>query len=252
MIDIHTHILPNLDDGAENVAVSLEMIEKEVEQGVRVIVATPHYYGKKHSPERFLERREDAFSNLKNALGERSIELRLGAEIYFTEDSVASNRSLAKLKIEGTKYVLLELPWSERWTDRLWVKLSAFIEETGLTPIIAHVERYAEIRKNPRWLALLADMGCVIQVNTGAFLEKETSSLAWAMLDKGLVHCLGTDTHNLGQRAPNYEKAKSAFLEKGKEKDFLRIQKNMETALNGGNFSVKPYESLKRFFKKYY
>jgi protein-tyrosine phosphatase len=252
LIDVHTHILPRIDDGAKTKEVSFGMLQREKEQGVRTVVATPHYYGRRHSPESFLEKRQNSFNLIKEKAEELGIELRLGTEVYFTEDGVVSNRALAKLAIEGTKYILIELPWNEKWTDGLWRKLDSFMAETGITPIIAHVERYAEIRKTPVYLSLLADIGCLIQVNTGAFLEENVAGMTKMMLKKGLVHCLGTDAHNLEDREPNYKETEALFEKLGEMESFRAIQKNMQTILNGERVKVPPYQGLKRFLKKYY
>jgi len=252
LIDVHTHILPGIDDGAKTKEVSFEMLQREKEQGVRTVVATPHYYGRRHSPEAFLEKRQKAFDLIKEKAEELGIEIRLGAEVYFTEDGVVSNRALEKLSIEGTKYILIELPWNEKWTDKLWRRLDTFMAQTEKTPIIAHVERYAEIRKNPVYLSLLADMGCLIQVNTGAFLEENVANMTKMMLKKGLVHCLGTDAHNLEDRAPNYKEAEAFFKELSELENFQKIQKNMQAILDGERVKVPPYQELKRFLKKYY
>lgn len=252
MVDIHTHILPCIDDGAENAEVSLEMLKKQAEQGVKTVVFTPHYYGKKYSPERFLEHRKSAFEKIKTEAEGLGLEFRMGAEIYFNEEKIASDRALCSLAIEGTKYVLIEFPLRNVWTNGLWVRLSNFICESGYTPIIAHVERYAEIHKNPRYLGMLADMGCLLQVNTASFMQPKTQKFALLLLRKGLAHCLGTDSHNLTDRAPDYATAKAYFDEIGETASFARLQKNMSRILNGEKVEVGTYSPVKKFLKKYY
>ncbi len=250
MIDMHAHILPCIDDGAENEEVSLELIKREVAQGVDTIVFTPHYYGQKFSPERFLENRQKAFEKIQGKFD--GVNVKLGAEVYFSEEKIASTRSLCKLAIEGTKYILLELPLNTVWSEALWFRLQDFVYDTEYTPIIAHVERYAEINKNPKYLSVLADMGCLLQVNTHSFLDERSSQMAFTMLKKGLAHCLGTDTHNLEERAPDYAAAKSALLVAGEGARFEKIQENMRNILTGKTVEVGAYEPMKRFFKKFY
>jgi protein-tyrosine phosphatase len=250
MVDIHTHVLPGVDDGANDVETALEMIRLEVAQGVKQIVFTPHYYGQKFSPERFLENRQKAFERISEKI--EGVNVKLAAEVHFDEEKLVSNSALCRLAIEDTKYILLELPFTAAWTENLWFRLRDFISDTGYTPIIAHVERYAEIRKNPAYLSVLVDMGCLIQVNTRAFISKKTANMAFTMLKKGLVHCLGTDAHNLEDREPNYKETEALFEKLGEMESFRAIQKNMQTILNGERVKVPPYQGLKRFLKKYY
>ncbi|MBQ7369953.1 MAG: hypothetical protein IJW58_03160 [Clostridia bacterium] len=252
MIDIHTHILPCIDDGAGSADVSLKMLKIQAEQGVKTVVFTPHYYGKKYSPERFLEVRKTAFEKIQKDAERLGLEFRMGAEIYFSAEKIASNRALCSLAIEGTKYVLIELPLQSVWSNALWNRLSDFICESGYTPIIAHVDRYAEIHKNPRYLSMLADMGCLLQVNTASFLQQKERKLVLRMLKKGLVHCLGTDSHNLSNRAPDYATAKAFFGEIGETARFEKIQENMQWILNGQIVTVGEYSPIKKFMGMYY
>ena len=250
MIDFHTHVLPGIDDGAESVEISLGLIQLELEQGVKQILFTPHYYGQKFSPERFLENRKKAFEKISERI--EGVKVKLAAEVHFSEEKIVSNSSLCRLAIENTKYILLELPFTASWTEKLWFRLRDFISDTGYTPIIAHVERYAEIRKNPAYLSVLADMGCLIQVNTRAFISEKTSNMALTMLKKGLVHCLGTDAHNLTDRAPDYAQAKSVIEQAGETGRFEKIQEIMQKILNGERVEIEPYQPMKRFLNRYY
>ncbi len=250
MIDIHTHVLPGVDDGADSVETALEMIRSEVEQGVDQIVFTPHYYDRKFSPERFLENRQKVFEKISEKI--EGVTVKLAAEVHFEEEKVAANSALCQLSIENTKYILLELPFTTAWTEKLWFRLRDFISDTGYTPIIAHVERYAEVRKNPAYLSVLADMGCLIQVNTRAFLSEKTENMAFTMLKKGLIHCLGTDTHNLTDRAPDYAQARAVIEQAGEVKRFEKLQQNMQRILKGEAIEQNLYQPMKRFFNKYY
>lgn len=250
MIDMHTHILPHIDDGAKDSTMSAFMLKKEAEQGVKTVVLTSHYYGRKHSPARFLERRASAFERIKGKIPE-GLEVRLGAEVHFTGVNVAEHEELCKLAIEGTKYILIEFPFTEKWTYELLDKLADFIGETGYTPIIAHAERYREIQKRPAYITELIDMGCLIQINTQAFLNKKDKKLAYALLKKGMVHCLGTDTHDLDSRAPIYTEAKNAVEKAGFEAEWSMIQENMQKILANEETIVSPPKPLKKFFGKY-
>lgn len=250
MIDFHTHILPGIDDGAKEREASMQMLQKEIEQGVQTVVFTPHYYGKRRSPQQFLKRRADAFEKIKAELPS-NLDVRLGAEILFTGLNMASNEDLCELAIEGTKYVLFELPMTDKWQENFWDGLYDFIHETDYVPIIAHVERYLETQKNPALFSRLVEMGCLLQVNTTSFLEKGSRSLAFALLKHGLVHCLGTDTHDTQTRVCDYAQAKAAIYEKGYGKEFENIQNNMCQILSGEYVIPKACTRLKKIFGIY-
>lgn len=249
MIDMHTHILPHIDDGAKDSTMSAFMLKKEVKEGVKTVVLTSHYYGRKHGPARFLERRASAFERIKDKIPE-GLEVRLGAEVHFTGVNVAEHDELCKLAIDGTKYILIEFPFTEKWTYELLDRLAEFIGETGYTPIIAHVERYREVQKRLAYITELIEMGCLIQVNTSAFLDKKDKKLAYALLKNGMVHCIGTDTHDLESRAPNYAEAYEAVKKAGFEGEWSTIQENMQKILADEEVQVTPPKLLKKFFGK--
>ena len=186
MIDLHTHILPGIDDGAEDEEVSAKLLDALVSQGVSKIVFTSHYYGRKRSPRQYLEARAAAFAQIKNLIP-ADVEIFLGAEVHFTKQMAAANDSLCSLAIGDTRYILLELPFNAPWDRGLWNRLGDFISDTDYIPVIAHVERYKEVWKKPVLLSVLKDMGCLLQVNTGAFLDGDSKKLALALLGHHLV-----------------------------------------------------------------
>lgn len=234
MIDMHTHVLPNLDDGAKTEQEAAKLLRLDYAQGVHELVFTPHYYGKKRSVESFLKDRNEAAEKILGQVP-AGMKTRLGAEVYLTGINDPDNETLCKLAIEDTKCVLVELPFSERWRKSLLVKLYGFMAATGYRPIVAHIERYLEIAKNPTLVNFLVKMGCYIQLNTRAFLDKRTQKLAFLLLKHGLVHCLGTDTHNETDRAPDYEQAKALVKEKGYSKEWTRVQTRMRQILKNQN-----------------
>ena len=252
MTDLHTHILPCIDDGARSEEISVEMLKKEIEQGVKTVVFTPHYYGDKFSPKQFLERREKSYEKIKNAVEDMDISVRMGAEVYIGAQKIASNHALSSLAIEGTKYILIELPLNAVWDAPLFERLRDFIEKIEEIPIVAHVERYAAVKKHPEYLNMLANMGCLLQANTSSFLNEKTRKFAFLLLDKGLVHCLATDCHDLTNRVCDYAMAKNLFKELGKSAEFERLQQNMQVVLNGGIVKTPIPAPIKRFFGKYF
>lgn len=250
MIDIHTHILPHLDDGAKDTATAAALLQTQMQQGVRSVVFTPHFYGKKNSPQRFLEKRDHAFANIEQIIPE-GLEVRLGAEVHFTGVNVPEYDALCSLAIEGTKYILLELPFTTKWTKGVMQKIADFVYETGYTPIIAHVERYREVLKNPVLVNEFVNMGCLIQVNARSFLEKREKSFVFALLKHGLVHCVGSDTHDLDERKPCLAEAKRAIENAGYGEEWAKIQCIMQDILADNKVETQYASPVKKFFGKY-
>ncbi len=236
MIDFHTHILPHLDDGAKNTEMAVEMLRAERAQGVTTVLCTPHYYGKRY-PDKFLSQRGGAYAHLKEHIPD-GITVRLGTEVHFTGINVPDYEQLCKLAIEDTKYILLELPFVEKWTDRLLPALADFVYDTGYTPIIAHVERYREVLKKPSIVSQLMDMGCLIQVNARAFIEKREKKFAFALLKHGFVHCIGSDGHDVDRRSVDMITAKNAVETAGYAKAWEDAQSIMQRVLDGEDVRV--------------
>ncbi len=249
MIDFHTHILPGIDDGAKDVSVSAAMLEMEKEQGVNEIVLTPHYYGKFYSPTDFVRRRAAAYEKLL-AVAAGEFFFTLGAEIHFS-DTLSVNAECRKLAIGDTRYALVELPFGEKWSGSLLTRLRYFMDETELTPVIAHICRYPQLRKNPEALLRLAEMGCLLQVNASAFCDKDSSGFAFAALKHNLVHCLGSDCHNVTDRAPDLKRAEEAIAQAGYADRLEEIGRIMKCVTEDRLVKCAAATPVKKFFNRY-
>ena len=247
MIDIHTHILPHLDDGAKNTRMSVAMIESLQQQGATTVVFTPHFYGRRTSPDEFITRRNKMFEYIRDQIP-AGIETRLGAELHFTGINMPENDVLCRFAIEGTKYILVEFPFTTGWTGELMKRLENFIQETGHTPIIAHAERYPQLRKKPSLATTFMEMGCLIQVNAPSFLNRREKKFAFALLKNGFVHCIGTDAHNMEDRAPDFNAGKEVVKKAGLEAMWQRAENIMEDVLANRQVSVEPGKPIKKCF----
>ena len=211
--DLHSHILPEMDDGARDVAESLSMLSAAYAQGVRTIVASSHFYADRESPEEFLSRREKAVDRLIR--GGYSPEkgypvIYLGAEVaVFT--GMSRSAQLSSLAIGGGRGILIEMPF-ERWTEGVISEVLALREALGLRPIIAHIERYINYQKRST-LCSLIEGGVLIQSNAEYFLEKKTAKKAMKLLLQGGIHLLGSDAHGLTERVPNLGEGIGRILE---------------------------------------
>ena len=202
MLDLHTHILPGMDDGSKSPKQSMTMLKTEKLQGVGTVVLTPHFYADRESPERFLERRNKSAKQLKTAAsGTKGLpRMFLGAEAAFF-NGMSRAEGIEKLCISGTNVLLVEMPF-DRWSQGVLEELKFMVGYRGIRPIIAHIDRYMWYQ--PRGtVRRLVDMGVWIQTNTSFFTGWQTSLLAMHMLKRREIHFLGSDCHNMTTRPPD-------------------------------------------------
>ena len=221
MVDLHTHILPGMDDGAENVEMSLRMLREEYAQGVRVVALTPHFYCERESVERFLARREQAYRKLCDAIGaldeaqrEQLPRLILGAEVAWVP-GIGRMPELQKLCYEGTRCLLVEPPFVA-WDDEMFAQLYELMNGAAVVPVIAHIDRYWKGQKKERLEALYA-MGLPIQLSAEMLTHFTTRGAALRLLRAGCVRMIISDAHNMDGRKPNMAAAAEVLNKKGGE-----------------------------------
>lgn len=199
-VDFHSHILPRIDDGSRSVEESIAMLRMSAQQGVREVILTPHFYPQRSTPERFLDKRDHSMALLwEHMNGMAGLPaVRCGAEVYYYPQMSHSD-SLRELAIEGTEYILVEMPMGT-WTDSMYRELEAISYRQGLTPIIAHVDRYLGRFWDHGIPGRLTQLPVLVQANASFFLK---GTKGMAMLRKRQIHLLGSDCHNLTDRAPN-------------------------------------------------
>lgn len=205
MIDFHMHVLPRMDDGSRDVAMSVAMLERSAACGVDTVAATSHFYAEDNDIPRFLARRQSACNRLMEAVGGRDDlpQLLLGAEVlYFSGMSAVD--TLDALCLEGTDLLLLEMPFV-LWTDRVLREVDA-IQRSGLQVVAAHIERYMDIQPR-RTMEAFLDLGTFIQCNGSFFLNRRTIRQALRMFRQGQIQFLGSDAHNITARPPNLGEA---------------------------------------------
>lgn len=198
--DFHTHILPGVDDGSANVEMSVQMLQKEAEQGIESVVLTPHFYPTRHQPESFLARRAEAFAALQEALPAGMPQLHLGAEVYYYR-GMSHTEQMRDLAIDGGKYLLVEMPW-QGWSEKEFLELAQIKENLELTPIIAHIDRYVRWTNVKKTMERLLELPVLIQANASFFTRFTTRNMALRMLQEGQIHLLGSDCHDLDKRPP--------------------------------------------------
>ena len=204
MVDFHTHILPRMDDGSRSSADSIRMLTALKKQGMNTVCLTPHYYGTEESPEQFLQRRQESYAHLKEKLPADMPQLRLGAEVKYYH-GVSRMEQLPQLRLEGTRLLLLEMPFS-RWNDYAVSEVLELQTAGMATVMLAHIERYLPWQSRKTWDRLL-EGGVLMQSNAEFFFTPVVRAQAVKMCRQGRIHFLGTDTHNLTTRGPHMDLA---------------------------------------------
>lgn len=230
IIDFHSHILPGIDDGSADVEESLALLSLEAEQGIAHVVATPHFYPRHDNPERFLQRRERAEKNLLESMENAGVypRLSLGAEVYYFS-GISDSEVLSRLTIDKKRFILLEMPQSP-WTDSMYREIEQIWVKQGITPVIAHVDRYISPFRTHRIPERLQDLPVLVQANASFFLKASTRKMAMRMLKNDQIHLLGSDCHNLTDRRPNLGEAIAA-IEKYAGQEALQQIRNYQTSI---------------------
>ena len=208
MIDIHSHILPNIDDGAKNTEMSLEMAQSYIENGYTEVIATPHWIEYGGTPKR--ERVIEVLSSFKKRLEVEGIDLKihLGNEFFITPNLLQYIEEKEGATLNNSDYVLVELPMREypQYVESVLFDLQL----KGYRPIIAHPERYSFYREDPNRLGKLISKGIYAQMNFPSIAGqygKEVQKSAEIFLKHNLIHLAGTDSHSNRRRSPKVKEA---------------------------------------------
>lgn len=207
-IDIHSHILPGVDDGAKDMETAMEMVDMAYRHGVRTMIATPHYYPGhiRYPAEHLMEVYRTTAAVIQEKYSDFT--LLLGNEIYYRDEVVDKLKNRRIYTLADTHYILLEFSPSVEY-DYICKAVYKCLEN-GYYPILAHMERYEPLWKNEKRVRELIRMGVYMQINAenfqGGFFSAERR-YCLKLLQSGLVHFIGSDCHNTQSRSPNLRHA---------------------------------------------
>lgn len=217
IVDIHAHILPGVDDGAESWDESGKMLDIAISQGIRAVIATPHY-------SRHLQVRKvrDLVSRLSQDIQNRCPDFRIyaGQEILYFDSMVEVLNVGDALTLADSRYVLVEFMPDASY-KKMYQGLRKILQG-GYYPVIAHVERYEAMRTEEH-LNEVQMMGCLLQMNysslQGSIFDK---NVKWCrrQIQQERIHLLGTDMHHTGRRSPMIDRS-IAWLSRHVEPDYL-------------------------------
>lgn len=221
-MDIHSHLLPGIDDGARDFETSMEMFRIAGKNGIGAMILTPHYKPVHHNASPATIRR--LISEMEEKLAEEKIDIRLypGNEIYYHSEAVAQALEGGLCTLAGSSYVLVEFNPMDEF-EYIRNGLYQFLSE-GFRPVLAHVERYRCMTSKTDRTEELTGMGAYIQVNAGSIMGHyglQTKGFARGLLKKDLVHFVATDAHDAKNRAPELEEC-ARFLTKRFGEDYTR------------------------------
>ena len=192
MIDFHSHILPQIDDGSINIQETINMLEEAKQAGFTKIISTSHYIGN------YYESNESERKDLLEQIKKENIELELylGSEIYISENMINEIEEKKASTINNTKYVLFELPM--RNETILAKEMIYRLVEKNYVPIIAHPERYNYVQENIEYVKELSEMGALFQANYGSIIGlygSKAGKTLKKLLKENLISFFGSDSH---------------------------------------------------------
>lgn len=209
MIDLHTHFIPGVDDGADSIKEAVEMARLAVEEGVSHAVLTPHHnkYWVTNPKEKVLAR----IGEVEEAVTQAGIPLTFSAsqEIRLNEEFLEELFAGNYLSLDQTgKYYLVEFSWRDfpPFAKRYLQEMIA----ADMTPVIAHPERQRAFLDNPKLLPSLIEMGCLAQVTATSIIggyDEEIEKAAHEMIQAGMIHTIASDVHNTSIRPFNLQAA---------------------------------------------
>ncbi len=208
MVDIHSHILPEVDDGPKSWDVSVAMCRAAAADGITHMVATPHANDRYHYDREYLK---GLVAHLQELVGD-SIQIGLGCDFHLSYDNVQDAlANPARYVIEGTRYLLVE--FSNYGVPQQTTDTFQKLGDCGITAIITHPERNPILRESPQRVVEWAEQGCVVQMTgsalTGFWGDRTRRAALW-LLEHQAVHVLATDAHDLEKRVPVLSTARDA------------------------------------------
>lgn len=255
MIDIHCHILPNVDDGSESLEESIEMAKIAESEGITRIVNTSHcHFDFKYKKGNELKLELEKFNQ---ALKEENIniEVLLGNELYYTRDLIERFNELDFFSMNNSKYILMEfspINFPKNIEDVIYE-----IKIRGYIPIIAHAERYKQVQEDVNIVLDCIKEGALIQVNASSILGKngeKAEDTSKKLLDNNMVHFVATDAHSSNRRRPLIKDSYNYILKNyGKEVSEKLFIENPTAVIENRDISIlnpTKYEEKRSFLKR--
>ena len=202
LCDMHTHVLPGVDDGAPDMAYALQMLENAVASDVAWLAVTPHCNLPPMGGNYWDEDLQSRFAQLVQAAADIPIHLVLGAEVRVTEDLPALLAQGRIPTIGGSRYLLTE--FAVDTAEEAFIPMLEEMRRQGFIPLVAHPERYTAVCRNPYLVEEWLDCGCHLQLTGGSLMGsygKTVQRTATTLLRHDWVACVASDAHGIHQRS---------------------------------------------------
>ncbi len=230
MFDIHSHILPQIDDGAADMKEAVELLKIMKKSGITSVIATPHFYPDLISLEDFSEITGNAYRDLLAETANKKLpKVYLGCELLYYK-GVGNSDALPQMTLNGSKYLLLELAVGD--IDKDLFQDLLLLKEQGITPIIAHVERYFSDRSFKKLLTFLKENDIPVQLNAVSFLIRPLKRIIKMIFKSELFCVVGTDAHSICERPPFMKEAFEAIRDTYGKEMRHRLIKNANLLYN--------------------
>lgn len=229
MIDMHSHCLAGIDDGAKSLEESLKMLTEAKKNKTEFLVATPHIRPyEEEDIDKAIEKRDKAFSQVINAAKEETIPVLLKGFEVRLDVEITQIKNFKKMCIQNTDYMLVEMPF-KIWDDFAIERLE-LLAKSGVTPVMAHIERYLPFKGNIKKALALDNV--IYQVNADSFLNFKTCRFIKKLIKSGKIVVAGSDMHGAEKRKSRLHEAYGKIEKKG---DVFRAVffENGEKILNG-------------------
>lgn len=249
MIDVHCHLLNEVDDGCRDAIESLTNIKLAEEAGFTDIILTPHYIENYY---------ENDYTSIKPQIAELQskvydnnilVKLHQGNEVYISENIGKMIENNVVSKLARSRYVLFELPLKTKVLNL--DNIISQIKTAGCVPILAHPERYTFIQKNPNEVAKIISKGVLIQSNYGSILGqygKEAQKTIIKMLKNNMIHFLGTDTHRQGYIYGHFYRVEKEFLKYISEEKFEELTNtNPRNIIENNSITIEEPKAKRRW-----
>jgi len=244
VIDVHSHILPGIDDGARDLEEALEMARLAVADGIRVMVATPHLFKDKTGDLEAINEKRTILEHLERfrdrlAAEDIVLEVLPGCDFPLSAKALSLLEEDRALTVnDGNRYLLLELPHFA--IPPSLEDICFRLQSQGLTPIITHPERHPLLLERPDRLGRLVDQGCLAQLTacslTGGF-GRQIAKASRQLVKQGYIHLLASDAHNTRGRPPVLSKAVSELTRLiGPEQARAMVSQTPEKIIKGESF----------------
>lgn len=237
MIDIHSHIVFDVDDGPKTIEDSRALLEESYRQGVRTIISTSHRRkGMFETPEAKIEENFKQVQELAKEIAD-DLTVLYGAEIYYTSDILDKLEQEKIPRLADSQYALIEFSMITPYKE-IHTALSNVLR-LGVTPVVAHIERYHCLENDEKKVRDLINMGCYTQINSSSVLKpklfgdtyKFMKKRAQFFLEKDLVHFVASDMHNLDPRPPYMQEAYQIISKKYGESHAEQLFRNNQELL---------------------